>query len=166
MPSKKRPRAADPGFHHEGHFLPSTLDLTNLSHLLFGWVTPIIQSRQKLRLPRELQSKYLYDELLHVESQNSTKEPPPLWRSIYRVIAHDFWLGGFYLLINNLLLIANSVLIKFILKAIHQQEFDTVFRLSVLVFFTSIGEAVFLQQFNHGNYFTLSKVLIDSCFDY
>ena len=151
MPSRKRPRAADSGFHHDGHSLPSTLDLTNLSHLLFGWVTPIIQSRQKLCLPLELQSKYLFDELLQVEAQNTSKEPLPLWRSIYLVIASDFWLGGFYLLINNLLLIANSILIKYILKAIHQQDFDVVLQLSALVFFTSIGESIFLQQFNHGN---------------
>ena len=161
MPSRKRPRAAYSNPPHGGHSLPSTLDLTNLSHLLFGWVTPIIRSRQKHKLPPELQSKYLYHQLLHVESQNTPKDPIPLWQSIYRVIAHDFWLGGFYLFINNILLIANSLLIKYILKAIHQQDFQTVFQLSILVFFSSVGESIFLQQFNHGNSVTLNQNSID-----
>lgn len=73
--------------------------------------------------------------------------------NVYHVIAKDFWLGGLYLLINNILLIFNSILIKYILKAVHQQEYELVFKWSLLVFFTSIGEAIFLQQFNHGEIF-------------
>ena len=156
MPSRKRPRASSLGFQSDGGCLPSSLHLSKLSHLLFGWVNPIIHSRQKLHLPQELQSRSLYEELLQYESiqlQQHSKSASPLWMNVYHVIAKDFWLGGLYLFINNILLIFNSILIKYILKAVHQQEYELVFKWSLLVFFTSIGEAIFLQQFNHGEIF-------------
>lgn len=121
-------------------FFPSRLSPFNLSHLLFTWVNPLIKEGKQFSLPPSLYSKTL---LSHLTPDKS------LWRGLYDLIQADFLLGGLYLLLNTILLLFNTMLIKYIVRAVSEKNPHKVAFLSVLILLSSLLQAISLQQYIH-----------------
>ena len=116
------------------------------SHLLFLWVRRIL-SGQRLRLPDSLRSEQLLSSLLACEA---SVQGLPLWRALHALVRTDFWLAGAYLLLNNVLVLFSSMLIKFIVRAVGERDQTKILLLSFAILITSLAQAVSLQQFIHG----------------
>ena len=115
-------------------------------HLLFLWTTPILSGRQ-LPLPASLKSELLLRRLLACEASHRGL---PLWRALLALISPEFWVAGAYLLLNNGLVLLSAMLVKFIVQAVGSRDQSRTLLLSFAILFSSLAQAVSLQQFIHG----------------
>jgi ABC-type multidrug transport system fused ATPase/permease subunit len=137
-------------------YFPTTLHWYKPSDVFFLWVNPLIRTKTKLKLPAGMLSKELMGDLHRYETQQSEKN---LAKALHAMIATEFWIAGWYLLMNTTLLLINTMLIKYVVQAVAKEDAQLVLSLSFLILTLSLLQALSLQQFIHGVFMCGSRVV-------
>lgn len=147
-------------------FTSNGLFFTWFNHTIAIGKSRKITKSDMLDLPDSLKSREIFGRFCEIYKASSLQyeEGSPktngfLWDTIHSMIFYDFWLAGFYRLLNDILLLLSTYLIKLIVTAAAAGDSKSAMLYAGLIMLSSLLQAVLLQLFINGAFICGSTVV-------